>query len=186
MNITEFFEQSAGKWFSQRTSHDLKTVGSISGKSDLWVDLLPIADPAIAQLCAQAKVDPAQVTLGVRIRWEGEIAKEVKKQTGSTVFVIVANPDQADEGRLIRKDGMPGGAIAHSRYSLGSDEVLTLITEDEALAAEERIWFASPSLRFRTSTVKHADGFSMASFCSEIRMGSPKPAPDSQQAAAQA
>ena len=38
--------------------------------------------------------------------------------------------------------------------------------------SEERLWFASPNLRMRVSVLKRFGGFSMASFTSEIRMGS--------------
>jgi hypothetical protein len=55
------------------------------------------------------------------------------------------------------------------RYITGSDDVLTLITESEDLYAEERLWYLIPNLRLRTSVVKRANGFTLASFCSEIR-----------------
>jgi len=54
---------------------------------------------------------------------------------------------------------------------MGDDDALTLMGESETLYSEERLWFASPNLRLRTSTIKQLDGFSTASFCSEIRMG---------------
>ena len=45
---------------------------------------------------------------------------------------------------------------------MGSDDVMTLITEDETMFSEERFWFASPNLRLRTSVLKRADGVSVA------------------------
>ncbi|HEY9702550.1 MAG TPA: phycobiliprotein lyase, partial [Allocoleopsis sp.] len=42
-----------------------------------------------------------------------------------------------------------------------------------------RLWFASPNLRLRTSILKRFGGFSMASFCSEIRLGVTKPPAES-------
>ncbi|MFS8836524.1 phycobiliprotein lyase, partial [Synechococcus sp. WC101] len=50
-------------------------------------------------------------------------------------------------------------------------------TEYEMTESEERIWFASPNLRLRASTVKRFGGFSMASFCSEVRKLSASPSP---------
>ncbi|MEM1281081.1 MAG: phycobiliprotein lyase, partial [Cyanobacteria bacterium P01_H01_bin.152] len=35
-----------------------------------------------------------------------------------------------------------------------------------------RLWYMNPNLRMRTNLVKRADGFQMASFCSEIRRSS--------------
>jgi len=61
------------------------------------------------------------------------------------------------------------------RYVMGNDDALVLITEYESMYSEERLWFASPNLRLRTSVLKRFGGFSMASFCSEIRMGTSTP-----------
>jgi hypothetical protein len=72
------------------------------------------------------------------------------------------------------------------RYRVGEDGALTLITEYETMSTEERLWFASPNLRMRTSILKRFGGFSMASFCSEIRMGVTKPATENQTSEAQA
>jgi hypothetical protein len=51
--------------------------------------------------------------------------------------------------------------------------------------SEERLWFASPNLRLRTSILKRFGGFSMASFCSEIRMGGVQPQENASAAANQ-
>ena len=56
-------------------------------------------------------------------------------------------------------------------YKMGNDGALTLITEYETMSSEERLWFASPNLRTRVGVLKRFGGFSMASFTSEIRMG---------------
>jgi hypothetical protein len=38
------------------------------------------------------------------------------------------------------------------------------------MSSAERFWFAIPSLRMRTSTVKRFGGFSTATFCTEFRV----------------
>jgi hypothetical protein len=62
------------------------------------------------------------------------------------------------------------------QFAIGEDEALTLTTQHGETSSEERLWFASPNLRLRTSILKEANGFSATSFCSEIRMGVTKPA----------
>lgn len=172
MNIQEFFQQSAGKWSSQRTSHYLVQNQTESAKSDLMVEVLSPTDPAVVALCQQQQVAPAQVVCGVKINWSCIIDRKPKPQTGTSLLVIVADPDQPDQGKLIRQSGMPAQTIV-GRYHLGEDEVLTLITDEPDLYAEERIWFANPTFRLRTSVVKQSGGFNLASFCSEIRIGIP-------------
>jgi hypothetical protein len=171
MDITEFFQQSSGKWFSQRTSHHLAFKQAESGKSDIRIEMLPKDDPEVIQLCQQNNVDVAQALCGARVTWDGTMEWDAEKHTGSTVLVPVADVNKPNEGLLLRDSGYAEKAPVAGRYIMGEDEALTLITEYETMYSEERLWFASPNLRLRTSILKRFGGFSMASFCSEIRMG---------------
>ena len=60
---------------------------------------------------------------------------------------------------------------AAARYHITEDGVFVLITEYDRAAAEERIWFVNPNLRFRVATIKTSDGTGVvtASFSSELR-----------------
>lgn len=171
MDITEFFQQSSGKWFSQRTSHHLAFKQSEGGKSNLTIEMLPKDDPAVVKLCEQYEVDPGLALCGARVSWDGTMEWDEEKHSGSTVLVPIADPEKPNEGKLLREQGYAEKAAVAGRYVMGSDDALTLITEYETMYSEERLWFASPNLRLRTSILKRFGGFSMASFCSEIRMG---------------
>lgn len=187
MNIVEFFQQSSGKWFSQRTSHHLAFNQSKAGKSDLVIEMLSTDDPTIVQLCQQYDIEPALALCGVRVTWNGTLESDVQKQEGSTVLVPIADTTQPNQGKLLRGEhgnNSINGVVA-GRYVMGSDDALTLITEHETLYSEERLWFASPNLRLRTTLLKRLDGFSIASFCSEIRMGGGQPAATPTSATAQ-
>ncbi|MEG4034133.1 phycobiliprotein lyase [Microcoleus sp. w1-18aA5] len=164
MDVIEFFELSAGKWFSQRTVHNLNSGELQAGKSDLKIELLTASDAAVVKLCQQHSINPASTGLtSVRISWDGIPDRDKAKQIGSTILAIVPNPDNPSEGKVLQDKG-------NSRYVMGED-VLTLITESDTLHAEERLWYLMPNLRLRTSFVKQANGTEQASFCSEIRMG---------------
>ncbi|TAF25909.1 MAG: phycobiliprotein lyase [Oscillatoriales cyanobacterium] len=157
MDVIEFFELSAGKWFSQRTVHNLNSGELQAGKSDLKIEMLTASDAAVVKLCQQHSINPDSTGLrGVRISWDGTPDRTAAKQVGSTILAIVPNPDNPSEGKVLQAKG-------NTRYVMGGDDVLTLITESDT------------DLRLRTSVVKQADGTEQASFCSEIRMGgSPK------------
>ncbi|HEY9700290.1 MAG TPA: phycobiliprotein lyase [Trichocoleus sp.] len=176
MDITEFFQQSSGKWFSQRTSHHLAFKQTEGGKSDIKIEMLPKDDPEVIKLCQQYEVDPAQALCGARVTWDGSMEWDEEKHTGSTVLVPIADPEQPNQGKLLRESGYAEKAPVAGRYIMGNDDSLTLITEYETMYSEERLWFASPNLRLRTSILKRFGGFSMATFCSEIRMGGAQPA----------
>jgi CpeS-like protein len=173
MDITEFLQQSAGKWFSHRTSHHLASKQSESGKSNIMIEMIPKDDPLVVKLCEQHQVDPAQALCGARVT-RNDVEADKRKQADSTILVLVENPDDRHQGRLLSEisavEKSPTG-----RYVMGDDDTLTLIAEDETMYAEERLWFASPNLRLRTSTLKGLGGFSMASFYTEIRMGGVQP-----------
>jgi hypothetical protein len=177
MDITEFFQQSSGKWFSQRTSHHLAFKQSESGKSDIRIEMLAKDDPEVIKLCKQYEMDPSLALCGARVSWDSPIERDEgkHKQPSSTVLVPIADPEKPNEGKLLRDMGYAEKASIAGRYVMGDDEALTLITEYETMYSEERLWFASPNLRLRTSILKRFGGFSMASFCSEIRMGGTQP-----------
>lgn len=185
MDITEFFQQSSGQWFSQRTSHHLAFKQSESGKSNLQIEMMPATAAEVLQLCEQYDIDPTLALCGARVSWDGTMEWDEEKHAGSTVLVPIADPDKPNEGKLLRDMGYAEKAPVAGRYVMGSDQALTLITEYETMYSEERLWFASPNLRLRTSILKRFGGFSMASFCSEIRMGVSQPAPSTADATAQ-
>jgi hypothetical protein len=183
MDIKEFFEQSTGKWFSQRTSHHLAFRQAENGKSNIIIEMLAADSPEVAKLCEMYHVEPHLALCGARVTWDGmmEWDEDKEQHSGSTVLVPVPDSDKPNEGRLLREMGYAEKAPVAGRYIMGIDDALTLITDYETMYSEERLWFASPNLRLRTSILKRFGGFSLASLCSEIRMGvgqAPKQAED--------
>ncbi len=175
MDIQEFFELSAGKWFSHRTSHHLAFKQAEDGKSDITIEMLAKDAPEVIKLCQQYEIDPTRATCGARVNWNGTMEWDEEKHTGSTVLVTVPDTEDPNRGKLLREMGYAEKAPVAGSYIMGSDDALTLTTEYETMSSEERLWFASPNLRMRVSVLKRYGGFSMASFTSEIRMGGLKP-----------
>jgi hypothetical protein len=166
MDINEFFQQSAGKWVSQRTSHHPDFKQPEGGRSDFYIEALAKDDPAVVELCQARGVDPGLAVCGMRTRWDGTLEQNKGKRSGTTMLVAIADADSPHAGQILRQSETRPG-----RYVMGEDGALTLMAEADGWYAEERLWFASPNLRLRTSVVKQAGGMSTASFCSEIRMG---------------
>lgn len=186
MDIKEFFEQSAGKWFSQRTSHHLTPKPAETGQSNMVIEILPANAPEVIQLCQRYNIQPELALCGAKVTWEGSVGLNSKKQVDSTLLVPVPEPDKPNEGQVLRDMGDAEKAPIAGRYSLGSDDVLTLTTESEALCSEERWWFASPNLRMRTSILKQSGDYSKVSLYTEIRMGLGQAQKQAQDAAAKA
>lgn len=171
MNIVEFFELSSGKWFSLCTSHYLTLERAEEGKSDVVIVMLAKSDPDVIALCQACQVNSDLALCGVRATSESTLDFYGKKKQTATLLVPIADSEQASEGQFLRQLIGPGLDPMIGRYSLGSDDALTLINEADAKVSEERLWFASPNLRLRTSLLRGPDGFSVTSFYSEIRMG---------------
>ncbi len=170
MDIIEFLKLSVGKWFSQRTVHNFVSGELQAGKSEVNVEILDKTDPTVIKLCEQNQVDPiATQLIGMQINWNGTSNRDQVKEVGSKMLILIPNSDDPNQGILLQDRGNGNSNKFNGRYVMGSDEVLTLITESEGLYAEERFWYLMPNLRLRTSVVKKPLGFAFASFCSEIR-----------------
>jgi CpeS-like protein len=169
MDITTFFEQSIGKWVSQRTSHLLIQNQSENVRSDVMVEALLKDDPAVVQLCQQQGVNPALVAGGMKLSWKSIVAHDPSPQTGSSLLVAIPDAGQPQQGQILSQVKI--GQAVTGRYSLGEDDVLTLTTEAGDISTEEQIWFAGPNVRLRSSVVKHRGNCQIASFHSEIRLG---------------
>jgi hypothetical protein len=176
MNVREFFELSAGKWFSQKTSQHLTLKQSEQGKSDLAIEILPPDNPQVIDLCQRAGVDPSAIWGGVKYTWKGTLAWDTQPQSptnrqGETIAIAVPDATTANTGKLFHATSGDAHAPQVASYTMGDDDALTLITAGEQISAEERLWFESNNVRLRTTIVTQPSGESIASFYSEIRMG---------------
>lgn len=175
MTIQKFLEMSAGKWFSQRTSHQLTNQQSEHGSSDILMEMLAVDHPQLSQLRQQHPSDSGNpAAAGIQIvsktaqQWN---APKNTVPTSTTTVLMPINLDTANSlaGSLLWMTN--GQSMPLGKFQIGEDEALTLFLAYQSMQIEERIWFASPNLRLRTSVQKSSAGWTLASFCSEIRMG---------------
>jgi len=176
----EFFQHSAGRWQSQRTTHHLPFRRAESGSSSIQVESLSASDPQIVKICQMHEIDPALTIGGAHVTWNGEMEwdREGEEQhSGETVFALVPDEGNSRQGRLLRERGYAEITPVVGRFELDDEDGLVLTTEYETMSATERFWFAGPNLRLRSSTVTRFGGLSTASFCAETRLAEPEPAP---------
>jgi phycoerythrin-associated linker protein len=175
MDIKEFFELSAGKWFAQRTHYDLAGQQAGSSKSEIIIEFLPSQAPEVLQLCQRAGVRPGSAGDGLKISWDNSVDWGKPKQVGFTLLVPIPDPERPQTGQLLRNSSISPEEALKGRYTLGTDKALTLTLQGETVYAEERLWFASPNLRLRASFVKNGAHFHQSAFYSEIRRLPPTP-----------
>jgi hypothetical protein len=168
----EFFQKSAGKWRSQRTTHHLPFRRAETGGSDINVESLSADDPKILEICQMHDVDPKLAIGGAYVCWDGSMAwdKEDENHQGDTVFALIPDPNNPRCGKLLRERGYAEIVPVAGQYELDEEDALVLITEYETMSIIERFWFVNPDLRLRTSTVQRFGGFNTATFCAEARV----------------
>ena len=168
----EFFQQSAGQWRSQRTTHHLPFRRAESGGSDIKVEFLDGDDEKIATICKMHDVEPAEAIGGAFVSWDGSMAwdKENEDHKGTTVFALIPDSDNPRKGKLLRERGYAEIVPVAGEYEMDEEDGLVLVTEYETMSIIERFWFVNPDLRLRSSTVKRFGGFNTATFCAESRV----------------
>ncbi|MEB3179024.1 MAG: phycobiliprotein lyase [Nostocaceae cyanobacterium] len=173
MDAIEFFQLSAGRWRSSRTTHHLAFKRAEIGDSDILVENLAADHPEIIALCEMHEIDPSLSVGGSRVTWLGSMAWDREGEgshEGKTIFAIIPDTDNPRQGRLLRERGYAEIVPVVGSFHMDEEDGLVLTTDYETMSASERFWFASPNIRMRTSTVKRFGGFSTASFCTETRV----------------
>lgn len=176
INIKTFFEQSEGKWFTQRTRYDLAQKKVENGKAELTVELLNQDDNAVFDLYNQAssqiKANPGQEkqtleVAGAKISWDNQSVGE----KGASLIVLIPDDQQLQQGQLIQKVVNSEQLPTVGNFVIGEDEALTLSTLSNSNGLiKERLWFAHPNLRLRTVWEENETGEQgWVMFYSEIR-----------------
>jgi CpeS-like protein len=172
MDGMEFFQKSAGKWKSLRTTHHLPFRRAESGDSEIIVESLGPEDERIIKICQEHDRDPNLAVGGAYVTWAGSMAwdKEGENHSGSTVFALIPDQDNPQKGELIRERGYAEIVPVIGQYEVDEENSLLLITEYETMSTIEKFWFPNPNIRVRTSTVKRFGGLNTATFCVETRI----------------
>ncbi|BAQ65303.1 phycobiliprotein lyase [Geminocystis sp. NIES-3709] len=171
MDGLTFFQNSAGKWRSQRTTHHLPFRRAETGGSDIQVETLTKENPKIIEICQMHSFDPELSVGGSYVTWDGAMQwdKENEDHKGETVFALIPTSENPRQGKLLRERGYAEIVPVAGEYYLDHEDALVLTTEYETMTIHERFWFVSDDIRLRTSTVKRFGGFNTATFCIEVR-----------------
>lgn len=171
-DAVHFFQLSAGKWQSQRTTHHLAFRRAETGNSSIYVEALAADHPKIVEICQLHEREPNLAIGGAFVSWNGSMAwdKDDENHEGTTVFALVPDDKEGRKGELLRDRGYAEIVSVVGKYEMDSEDGLVLITEYETMSIIERFWFVNPNLRLRSSTVKRFGGFNTATFCAEARL----------------
>ncbi|WP_299485136.1 phycobiliprotein lyase [Acaryochloris sp. IP29b_bin.137] len=183
MNIQGFFQLSCGRWFTQRTCHQLGQASSEAHTAQMTVEFVDLADPGVKALSKDASIDLKYALCAVRIAWQEQDFQPQPPKQGQLIMVPIATTPTASQGQIFQ--GMDSGDINSCNFKMGADQKLVLTGDLNPLTLEEQIWFASPNLRLRMSLLKQANQLHQATWYSEVRMGtSPQSTPEERPQAA--
>lgn len=156
----EFFQRSTGRWRSQRTTHHLAFRRAEAGESQIQVEALGPDHPKVIEICQLHQVEPQSAIGGAFVSWKGEMGwdRDDENHEGSTIFALIPDPDHPRQGTLLRERGYAEIVPVAGQYHMDDEDGLVLTTDYETMSSIERFWFASPSIRMRTSTVKRFGG----------------------------
>lgn len=172
MDITQFVEQSFGRWRSQRSAHHLAFGHFEAVESTIDIVAVAANDQRVIELCKSYDVDPQTATSPFQMSWKGHSDwDDDEVMEGSCILIPIPDRDRPNQGKLLRDQGYAETVPAAGNYHLTEDGTFVLTTEYDRAAAEEKIWFVTPNLRCRVSLIKTSKGTGVvtASFSSEIR-----------------
>jgi phycoerythrin-associated linker protein len=176
MDISQFVAQSIGQWRSQRSAHHLAFQHFEAVQSVVDIARIEPTDARVIALCKSYDTDPQSIVSPFYMQWEGESDwdEDAEPIKGETVLVPVPDPSRPNHGRLLREQGYAETMEAAGEYYFTEEGMFVLETSYDRAAAEERIWFVNPQLRFRVSMIKTSGGSGVvtASFASEIKASS--------------
>lgn len=173
MTMMDFFRQSEGVWFSQRTVHRFDSLVDESGESNLIVKLLHKDDQRVFEVCKAQGVDLGLISGGASFSWQDNLEDKEPNPNYAAILVDVPHPENPRKGKFLRNRGYVEGIPVISAYNFADDGVLTIETEYERNQGQERCWFVTDNFRVRVSTVKMLNGVNLMTYCSERRCVSP-------------
>ena len=177
-NAMAFFARSAGRWYSQRTSHHLLHRRAEAGASTIEVVTLTPEDERLVAIARLHGESPEAVRGGCHVRWLGSMAwdRAGEDHQGETVFALIPTDDNGRQGKLLRDRGYAEIATVAGEFRMDDEDGLELITAYETMRSRERFWFAGSAMRLRASTVEGLSN--TASLSVETRIddsGDPEP-----------
>ncbi|NJK50326.1 phycobiliprotein lyase [Candidatus Gracilibacteria bacterium] len=148
----EFFEQSAGRWKSQRRYYTLKQdVEPQEVVSDLTIRFLEQGSPELVKLAQLHQLEDKSALLsGTEVTWESNYTgKSRKPSVGSTIIGV-------KENILYRDRGFATTEPVIATYSFSNPKTLCLRTEYGGSVFEEEIKLIGDNYRTRQTIISRA------------------------------
>lgn len=173
MNIEQFVNKSEGEWKSMRSGHSLAFQQFEEVISLIKIKILSKLNKDVCKLVEESNQSGRNICSPFIISWMAESNWEINNKdnfsSGSSVFVPI--PDSEDAGIMLSSSGYSEKIRAISQYKFSDDGTLIISTPYTKTTSEERIWFVSQNVRFRSSVLISSESSAIlqSSHASEVR-----------------
>ena len=174
MNIEQFVALSKGEWHSMRSGHSLAFKQFEEIISKIKIELISTEDPKIEEMLNARKLTKSKSKTPFKISWSSESNWEEYQDHESKKgeCYLIPIPNSQLDGELIRSIGYAERVPSISNYKFLNDGTFFLRSKYDYTLTEERIWFASKTVRCRSSIIFSLQGNSIlqTSFASEVKL----------------
>ncbi len=149
--ISEFFQESMGKWQSQRRYYTLPEGETKEMESIVTINFLNQGCDELQKLAKMHDLsDTGSLICGAAVTWESrDVLKATKESQGSTIFGVVGNILYRDRGFAISKP-------VTAQYYFSNLKTLCLRTEYNSSVFEEELKLIGSKYRTRQTIISRA------------------------------
>lgn len=148
--VSEFFQQSAGHWHSQRRYYTLKNGEAQEVVSSLTVDYLEQGNTELIELARLHQLSDTALVAGTKVSWESNYTgKSRKPSLGSTIFGVFGD-------KLYRDRGFATSEPVTAQFYFTNAQTMCLRTEYKGSVFEEEIKLIGTQYRTRQTIISRA------------------------------
>ncbi|MCC5607330.1 phycobiliprotein lyase [Nostoc sp. CHAB 5834] len=149
--ISEFFQESEGKWRSQRRYYTLPKGETKEIESIVTINFLEQGCEQLQKLAQMHDLsDTGSLICGAAVVWEStDVPKTKKESQGSTIFGVMGNILYRDRGFAISKP-------VTAQYYFSNPKTLCLRTEYNGSVFEEELKLIGSKYRTRQTIISRA------------------------------
>ncbi|MCC5644954.1 phycobiliprotein lyase [Nostoc sp. CHAB 5824] len=149
--ISEFFQESAGKWRSQRHYYTLPEGETKEIESIVTINFLEQGCDQLQKLAQIHNLsDTGSLICGAAVVWKStDVLKTKKESQGSTIFGVMGNTLYRDRGFTISKP-------VTAQYYFSNPKTLCLRTEYNGSVFEEELKLIGSKYRTRQTIISRA------------------------------
>ncbi|MBC6433601.1 phycobiliprotein lyase [Nostoc sp. HG1] len=149
--ISEFFQESEGKWRSQRRYYTLPEGETKEIESIVTINFLEQGCDELQKLAQMHDLsDAGNLICGAAVVWEStDVLKTKKESQGSTIFGVMGNILYRDRGFAISKP-------VTAQYYFSNPKTLCLRTEYNGSVFEEELKLIGSKYRTRQTIISRA------------------------------